>query len=158
MRRVTLLAVVSLFLLMSASTLFAGGQGGYGNNELGIFIGDTRFEGQGAFTVGGEYEYRWNTTAGIGLQFEYASSDSLSRTWILAVPFCLHPYGGLRLSFAPAVAAFDEGDDTVNRGLVRAALAYSLEAGDFTITPEFGLDFMSEHAYTVYGVRFGYGF
>jgi hypothetical protein len=152
MCRITALAVVSIIVLMFASSVLAG------EHEIGIFVGDTRYQGESALTLGADYEYRWNATAGVGILLEYVHGDMHSREYILGLPLYAHPYGGLRLCFAPLFVSEDEDGTSVNRGGVRVGVAYALEAGSFNITPQFDFDFMGETVYTVYGIGFGYRF
>jgi hypothetical protein len=152
MCRITALAVVSIIVLMFASSVLAG------EHEIGVFVGDTRHQGVSALTLGADYEYRWNSTAGIGLLFEYVQGNRHTREYIFGVPFYAHPYGGLRLCFAPLFISEDEDGTSVNRGGVRVGVAYAIEAGGFNITPQFDFDFLSERVYTVYGIGFGYRF
>jgi hypothetical protein len=158
MFRTTVLAVVTVAVLMSASSLIAGGYHDYGPHAIGVFLGDTRFGGNSALTLGVDYEYRWNATAGIGLLFEYDISDSLAREYLFGIPFYAHPYGGLRLAFVPIYVVEDIDGDKVNRGAVRVGVAYAIETGSFIVTPGISFDFLSDTAYTVYGLGFGFMF
>jgi hypothetical protein len=152
MFRVTALAVVSIIVLMFASSLLAG------EHEIGVFVGDTRYDGTSALTLGAGYEYQWSATAGIGLLFEYVTGDRHIREYVFGLPFYIHPYGGLRLCVAPLYISEKEDDNTVARGAVRAGAAYAIEAGNFSITPQINFDFIHNEAYTVYGLGFGYRF
>ncbi len=152
MCRITASAVVSILVLMSASSLLAG------ESEIAVFAGGTRHDQTSALTLGAGYEYRWTATAGVGVLFEYVHGDRLTREYVFGIPFYVHPYGGLRLAFAPLFEANDEEGTTVNRGAVRIGIAYAIELGNFNITPRFDSDFRSETVYTVYGVGFGYRF
>ncbi len=157
MHRTVLLA--SVFVVLMASSLIAGDQQDYDRSEFAVFCGDTRSDGTSAFTLGVDYEYRWDSTAGMGLLFEYVLGDRFEREYLFGLPFYAHPYGGLRLLFAPVLVVEKVDDDTnVNRGLVRVGFAYGIDAGDFSITPEFNVDFLRGQAYAVYGLAFGYRF
>jgi hypothetical protein len=126
--------------------------------EIGVFVGDTRLGGNSALTVGADYEYRWNATAGTGLLFEYARSGSLTREYVFAIPFYAHPYGGLRLAFAPIYIMEDEDGDKVNRGAVRVGVAHAIEAGSFSVTAQSNFHFVSKQTHSIYSVGFGYNF
>lgn len=152
MCRITALAVVSIIVLMFASSVLAG------EHEIAVFVGDSRYQTISALTLGADYEYRWNATAGIGILFEYVQGDRITRNYVVGIPFYAHPYGGLRLAFVPLFESDDEDGDTVSRGAVRVGFAYALEAGSFNITPQFNFDFRSDAVYTVYGIGFGYRF
>jgi hypothetical protein len=152
MSRITALAVVSIAVLMFASSLLAG------EHEIAGFFGDTRHDQKSALTLGADYEYRWNATAGMGLLFEYVHGDRHPREYVLGVPFYAHPYGGLRLCFAPLFVSNDEDGNSVNRGAVRVGFAYAIQADGFTFTPEFNFDFVGGSLYSVYGLAFGYRF
>jgi hypothetical protein len=152
MFRITGLAVVSIIVLMFASSLLAG------EHEIAVFMGDTRANAMSALTLGAGYEYRWNDTAGIGLLFEYVQGDRHAREYIFGLPFYAHPYGGLRLCFAPLYVSEKEDEETVARGALRVGVAYAIKAGDFNFTPQFNVDFIGDTAYTVYGLGFGFRF
>ena len=152
MFRIAALAVVLVIAMTFASSVLAG------EHEIAVFLGDTRHDQTSALTLGADYEYRWNSTAGIGLLFEYVQGERHTRKYIIGIPFYVHPYGGLRLAFVPLFESNDEGDETVSRGGVRAGIAYAIDAGGFNITPQFNFDFKSETVYTVYGIGFGYRF
>lgn len=152
MFRIAALAVVSIIVLMFASSLLAS------EHEIGIFAGDTRTNQTSALTLGADYEYRWNATAGIGLLFEYVHGDRHHREYIFGLPLYAHPYGGLRLCFAPLYVSEDENGNTVARGAVRVGVAYAIEAGSFNFTPQFNFDFIGETVHSVYGLGFAYRF
>jgi len=152
MCRITALAVVSIMVLMFASSVLAG------EHEIAVFAGDSRYQSISGLTLGANYEYRWNATAGVGILFEYVHGDRITRDYVIGIPFYIHPYSGLRLAFVPLFEVNDEDDNTVNRGAVRAGIAYALEAGSFNITPQFNFDFRNYAVATVYGIGFGYRF
>jgi hypothetical protein len=158
MYRITASAVVMVLVMMLASSLLAGGNSEYDPNEIAVFLGDTRYEGTGAFTLGAGYEYRWNATAGIGFIFEYVLGDRMYRDYVLGLPFYVHPFGGMRFFAAPLFVSQDEDGNSVSRGALRVGFAYAIPAGDFSFTPKFNFDFMNEKVHTVYGVAFGYRF
>ena len=152
MLRITGLAVVFVIATMFASSVLAG------EHELGVFLGDTRYDQTSALTLGADYEYRWSATAGAGLLFEYIQGDRQIREYIFGIPFYVHPYGGLRLCLAALYVSENVDDETVARGAVRAGLAYAIEAGSFNFTPQFNFDFIHNQVYMVYGFGFGYRF
>lgn len=152
MCRITALAVVSIIVLMFASSLLAG------EHEIGILVGDTHKDETDALTLGAGYEYRWNATTGIGLLLEYVHGDISPREYVIGLPLYAHPYGGLRLCFAPLYLSEDMDGTSVARGAVRVGVAYALEAGSFNITPVFNFDFMDNQVTTVYGIGFSYRF
>jgi len=152
MCRITALAVVSIMILMFASSVLAG------EHEIAVFVGDSRYQSISGLTLGANYEYRWNATAGVGILFEYVHGDRITRDYVIGIPFYIHPHGGLRLAFVPLFEVNDEDGNTVNRGAVRVGIAYALEAGSFNITPQFNFDFRNDEVATVYGIGFGYRF
>lgn len=159
MFRITALVVVSIVLLASASSLVAGEYRDYDPHSLGIFVGDTRFDGNNGLTLGAGYEYRWKATVGIGVLFEYVSSDRLMREYVVGIPFRAHPYGGLSLAFVPLYTSEEDDEgNSVARGAVRVGVAYAIDACGFIITPEVNFDFKNDTAYTVYGLILGMSF
>lgn len=151
MYRVIISAMVAI-IIISASSVLAG------EHEIGLFVGDTRHSEVGALTLGGDYEYCWSATAGIGLIFEYVMGERHTRDYILGIPFYVHPHGGLFMRFAPLFVAEDHDGETVNRGALRVGFGYTIKDGDFAFTPEFNVDFIDDTAYVVYGLAFGYRF
>jgi hypothetical protein len=135
----------------------------YHTHHAALFLGGThadveieteggiREEGEDAFTVGLDYEYRFSQLFGVGGLVEYAGGE-LETTSAMAGLF-IHPIGGLKLFLAPGVE--HEGDE--NEFLFRAGVHYNFLFGNFVVTPVLAVDFVDGEENLVYGVSFGYG-
>ncbi len=121
-------------------------------HRLELFLGNKHDEGEEAFSFGITYEYRVSEIIGFGGFWEYAAGDF--DKWLAGLPLFVHPYRGLRFVLAPGL----EHEDSENEFLLRTGVAYELELGRWSITPEFNIDFVDGEEAQVYGVSFGYGF
>jgi hypothetical protein len=124
----------------------------YHRNHVGLFLGSTHEEGEYEFTIGLDYEYRFSQYVGIGLLIEYVGEDA--REGVGMVPLFIHPYKGLRFVAAPGIKP--KKDD--EKFIWRLGVAYRFPIGNWTIAPEFNLDFTEGKTVEVFGVSFGYGF
>ena len=123
----------------------------YHRHHIGLFLGSVREEGEDTFTVGLDYEYRFSPYFGIGILGEYTGKDY--REGVVLVPLFIHPYKGFRFIAAPGTKPRKEDEKFV----WRLGIGYQFPVGNWTIAPEFNVDFSDERDYT-YGVSFGYGF
>jgi hypothetical protein len=76
-------------------------------NKVSLFGGMTQDGSDHGASVGLEYEYRLGPYLGIGGLAEYAGGDFDS--WVLGVPFFIHPYAGWIAWLAPG-AELEDGD------------------------------------------------
>jgi hypothetical protein len=83
---------------------------------------------------------------------EYVGEDI--REWVGLVPLFIHPYKRLRFIVAPGIK--DKKDE--EKFLWRLGVGYRFPIGNWTIAPEFNVDFTEGERGYVYGVSFGYGF
>ena len=141
-------------------------------------------EGRDEFAAGLAYEYRLDSLFGVGGFVEHAGQAE--DVWTFGVPLFVHPYQGVRLLLAPgleqkdvqeegrsasaeasAVAGAAMADETADKGaqkteqswLLRAGVAYEVELGRWSLTPEFNIDFVEGgHQTLVYGISLGCGF
>ena len=119
------------------------------HHTLGIFIGDTsedRLERNGG-TLGIEYEYRFNRTFGVGVTAErvFGNFD----TDVLVIPVAYH-MGPWKAYAGPGLEFVDGEQET----LIRVGLEYGFEAGDWEISPQVDLDFVSDERLFIFGVVF----
>jgi hypothetical protein len=188
MRRTTTLAVILTFavsILLAPGAVGAEEEGQAGRVEYRhraeIFLGVAHEESSDEFAAGIGYEYRISSLLGVGGFVEHAGETE--DTWTFGAPLFLHPYKGVRFLLAPgweakeikveeevpsegrsafAEATEDKGaEKTENEHsfLVRTGVAYELEFGRWSITPEFNADLVEGgHQVLVYGVSFGCGF
>lgn len=113
--------------------------------------GGNREEGEDAFTIGADYEYRFSQLFGVGGLVEYAGGE-LEKTSAMAGLF-IHPIGGLKFFFAPGV----EHESDENKFVFRSGAHYNFFFGNFAVTPVFAVDFVDGDENLVYGISFGYG-
>ncbi len=124
----------------------------YHRNHLGLMLGNTHEQGEDEFTIGLDYEYRFSQYVGIGVLLEYVGEDA--REGVGMVPLFIHPYKGFR--FLAAAGVKPKADET--KFIWRLGIGYRFPIGNWTIAPEFNLDFTEGRTVEVYGVSFGYGF
>jgi hypothetical protein len=113
----------------------------YHRNHVGLFLGSTHEEGEHKFTIGLDYEYRFSQYFGIGLLGEYVGEPD--REGVGLVPLFLHPYKGLRFMAAPGVKPKKDED----KFIWRLGVAYRFPIGNWTIAPEFNVDFSEGETY-----------
>ncbi|MBT8367860.1 MAG: hypothetical protein KJP23_24465 [Deltaproteobacteria bacterium] len=156
--RILVLSVAVFFLTMPLQVLAAEEkheehkESHYHRNHVGLFLGNTHEEGEDEFTIGLDYEYRFSQYVGIGVLLEYVGEDD--REGVGMVPLFLHPYKGFRWVVAAGVKP--KADET--KFIWRLGIGYRFPIGNWTIAPEFNLDFTEGKTVEVYGASFGYGF
>jgi hypothetical protein len=90
---------------------------------------------------------------GIGGLAEYAGGDFDS--WVLGVPFFIHPYAGWIAWLAPG-AELEDGDTNF---LFRAGLGYEFEIYPrWSLAPEINFDFTDGDTKLVYGLTLSWQF
>ena len=124
----------------------------YHINHIGLFLGNTHEEGENEFTIGLDYEYRFSQYVGIGLLGEYVGKPE--REGVILVPLFIHPYKGFRFIAAPGIKPKKDEE----KFIWRLGIGYRFPIGNWTIAPEFNLDFTEGKTVEVYGVSIGYGF
>jgi hypothetical protein len=124
----------------------------YHRHHVGLLVGNTHEDHEDTFTVGLDYEYRFSQYLGIGGLLEYVGEDF--REWVGLVPLFIHPYKGFRFIIAPGVKPKKDEE----KFLWRVGVGYRFPIGNWTIAPEFNVDFSEGEEGYVYGVSFGYGF
>jgi hypothetical protein len=124
----------------------------YHRNHVGLFLGNTHEEGENDFTIGLDYEYRFSQYMGIGLLIEYVGEPF--REGVGLVPLSIHPYKGFRFVVAPGIKPKKDEE----KFIWRLGVGYQFPIGNWTIAPEFNLDFTEGRVVEVYGVSIGYGF
>ena len=153
--RVLVLSVAVFALIMPVQVLSAEEEhkeSHYHRNHVGLFLGNTYEEGEDEFTIGLDYEYRFSQYFGIGLLGEYVGEDA--REGVGMVLLFIHPYKGFR--FVAAAGVKPKAEET--KFIWRLGIGYRFPIGNWTIAPEFNLDFTEGRTVEVFGVSFGYGF
>jgi hypothetical protein len=127
-----------------------------------LFLGVAHAEGHDNFAAGLAGEYRFGRFLGVGGFME--RTGGAEEAWSFGVPLSIHPYEGVRLLLAPGqerkeVQEEGEAKKTEQSWLLRAGVAYEIEIGRWSLTPEFNVDFIEGgHHVLVYGASVGYGF
>ena len=153
--RVLVLSVAVFALIMPVQVLSAEEEhkeSHYHRNHVGLFLGNTYEEGEDEFTIGLDYEYRFSQYFGIGLLGEYVGEDA--REGVGMGLLFIHPYKGFR--FLAGAGVKPKAEET--KFIWRLGIGYRFPIGNWTIAPEFNLDFTEGRTVEVFGVSFGYGF
>lgn len=124
----------------------------YHDHHIGLFLGNTHENHTDNFSVGLDYEYRFSQYVGIGVLLEYVGENF--REGVGLVPLSIHPYKGFRFVVAPGIKPKKDEE----KFIWRLGVGYQFPIGNWTIAPEFNLDFTEGERAYVYGVSFGYGF
>ena len=124
----------------------------YHINHIGLFLGSTHEEGEHDFTIGLDYEYRFSQYVGIGLLGEYVGKPE--REGVILIPLFIHPHKGFRFIAAPGIKPKKDEE----KFIWRLGVAYRFPIGNWTIAPEFNVDFTEGKTVEVFGVSIGYGF
>jgi hypothetical protein len=120
-------------------------------NMLGLFIGTTQEGSEEDFTLGLEYERRFNKSFGIGVFAEKVTGDL--DFWVYGVPFAYHT-GRWKLYVAPGVEDGEHGSEF----LARIGGEYAFEVGEWEISPQLNVDFVDSEEVWVFGFVIGKGF
>jgi hypothetical protein len=122
-------------------------------HHIAVSLGNTHTEeDEDAFTVGVDYEYRLSSLIGVGVLGEYATGGL--DTWVVGVPFALHPGAGWRLVAMPGMEIAD--DETAF--LFRVGAGYEFEIERFTLMPEVNADFVDGETNLFFGASLGVKF
>ena len=134
-------------------------------NHFSLFTGGSHQGSENGFSLGGEYEFRFNRLVGAGVMGEYAWGF---REEIFVFPVYFHPVGGLVLAAGPGLdrptgaTSEGEGEGGEEEGtafLFRVAVQYEFELGKgFSIGPIVAFDFVNGDQVLVYGMGFAYAF
>ncbi len=124
----------------------------YHRNHVGLLLGITHEEGEDEFTIGLDYEYRFSQYFGIGALMEYVGEDA--REGVGMGLLFIHPYKGFR--FLAGAGVKPKAEET--KFIWRLGIGYRFHMGNWSIAPEFNLDFTEGRTVEVFGVSFGYNF
>ncbi|MEP1470133.1 MAG: hypothetical protein ABJK25_04105 [Halieaceae bacterium] len=151
------LAAGATLLVMSAFTY--GEDSHFKHHTVGVFLGDSdERSGGDHFTVGVEYEYKFNPKFGAGVVFETTDGahdgDGVS---VGLAALYYHPYAGWRLGAGLGTEKI-HGSHGGYESLYRVGVAYDFHVGKFGIAPDVSLDRVDGENILVYGLVFSYGF
>jgi hypothetical protein len=122
-------------------------------NHLAIFLGATEEEESPEGTIGFDYERRLTKTWGWGGFADWAGGDI--RAYVLGASLFIHPVGDLKVIAGLGIDKNNLRDET--DPLFRLGFLYDFEIGQYTLAPEFNIDFVDNKEVLVYGVAFGRG-
>ncbi len=122
-------------------------------NRVSLFGGMTQDGSEYGASVGLEYEYRLGPHLGLGGLAEYTGGDFDS--WVLCVPFFIHPYAGWAVWLAPGA----EIEEEENNFLFRVGLGYDFEIYPrWSVAPEINVDFTNGNTKLAYGFTLSWDF
>lgn len=136
----------------SAAAADSHGGHGYKTHMLGLFGGATSINGETNFTLGAEYEYRFNQYFGAGALFEHtpdAHHGDGTSIYMGLVHF--HPYMGLRLSGGYGREIIHH-HGSKEKDVWRIGAAYDFHIAGFGVAPTVNLDRIDGHTGTVFGL------
>ena len=151
--RKNLLSVfLSIAVLIAPASAFAQehddeidtGHGEELHNSLELFLGATRSDGDNNFSVGAIYEHRFNHARGMGGVAEYTPEEG---TWVLVVPFFVHPVEPWRLNIGPGV----EMHGGEKEFLFRLGGSYEFVQKNWAVAPEVNFDLVDGDVNVVFG-------
>lgn len=148
MKRIFSLCTGLLLLIASGFTYAAGDAKHY----PGIIVGATNAEGETESTIGFEYEYKFNSSFGIGGVWERTPEGHggdgvnvavaslfyhLTEEWRLGVGFGEERIGGKKVK---------------HKDVTRLSVTYEFVTDNFILAPEVAVDFIDGEKATVVGV------
>lgn len=132
-------------------------------NHAALIVGNTQNDGsENGLSVGIDYAYRLNRWLGLGGVAEYAGGDF--KHLLLLAGASIHPYKNWVLGVLGGTEVYKEQDeheeDKRRRDwVIRIGIAYQFPfAENWTIAPEFNIDFSEHETLFVYGIAIGFGF
>ena len=162
----TLIAIlIALFFapLVGAEEAPSTGEHAFHRHHAALIVGNTQNDGsENGFSVGIDYAYRINHWLGLGGIAEYAGGNF--EHFLLLAGASIRPYKNWVLIAAGGAEVHkehaDHEEDTPKREwVIRTGVAYQFPlAGNWTIAPEFNVDFSDHETLFVYGVAIGFGF
>lgn len=138
-------------------------------HHIGVFNGATTNTSHNitSYTIGGDYEFRFNKKIGLTALGEYVGGDA--NEIVLGIGAMYHLPVGIKFTLAPMVIVTKEDHSEVHQTLasesedrertfaIRIGVAYDFYLGDFTVGPVFNADLGDASAFN-YGIAIGYGF
>lgn len=159
---VTIRLITSLILFLqlcnSSFDVLAEELSSHKPNHLSAVIAGTFVDGEEAETIGLDYEYRVNETWGVGGVVEHAFHPIQSTTILLTAD--IHIWRGLAIQTGPGIELEngDEEEGDSESFVYRVGMLYEFEISDFTLAPQFHLDFAEEHTSVITAIAIGFNF
>ncbi len=117
-------------------------------NLLTAVVGTTSHSGTTELTLGVEYERRLGKSFGVGILAEHAFGALDSSVYALPVGVSV---GSSRLYIAPGIEDSDHGSEF----LVRLGGKFSIKFGDWEVSPQMSIDFVSGRQALLLGIGIG---
>jgi hypothetical protein len=162
----TIIAILSAMLfapLVVAEEMHNKSEHEFHRHHAALIVGNTQNDGnENGLSIGIDYEYRINQWVGLGGLVEYAGGDF--EHLLLAVPIFIHPHSNWLLKLAGGAEIHNahgdhEEDKREREWIIRTGIAYQFPLADnWTIAPEFNVDFSEHETLFVYGISIGFGF
>ncbi|WP_100644113.1 hypothetical protein [Alteromonas facilis] len=150
----TLIALSLIALTLSPTAFAAAGK----THFPGIFVGNTNFDGENDFTLGLEYEYRFDPKWGVEFVYERINdAHHGDGTTILVAQIMYHPFDYFRIGAGVGeekIGGAHPHDET----LYRLTFAYDFQVSDFEIAPTLSFDRIDSETAVVAGLAFIYPF
>ena len=159
MRKKIICLLIPFILIVAFSPSVVAGEtygGAFHQHHLSLFVGNTQegFSDYG-FSIGMDYEYRFNSLFGLGGTVEYTGGDF--EHWLALVQMVFHPSENWGIILAPGTEI--KKGEYERDFIFRVGVGYQFYLGEtFTIAPNFVVDFSDGETLAVYGVSFGFGF
>ena len=142
---ITVLTVPAATYAQEHDNKTEAGHGEELHNSLELFLGATHSDGENNFSIGGIYEHRFNHALGMGGTAEYTPDEG---TWVLVVPFFVHPVEPWRLTIGPGVEMHGGEEEF----LFRLGGSYEFVSENWAIAPEVNFDLVDGDVIVVFGV------
>jgi hypothetical protein len=150
MNRSTWILVFVFLASVSAHSYAAGGA----NHIPGLFLGFTDTGSAEDFTIGLEYEYKFDSGWGVGAVYERiddgSNGDGID---IFLGSVYYHPGSNIRLGLGAGREEIG-GNKNKSKDLVRVSAAYDFHFDRFGIAPTIAVDFIEGDQAYVFGVAF----
>ncbi len=147
----TFCCLIALTMFGAAGTARAADHEEFKRHVPGVFIGATSGNGETAYTLGLEYEFRATQLIGVGAVAEYSPDlhhDDGVGVFLGTVN--LHPAGALRLTAGYGKEDVFHGGKS--HSLIRVGASYDFHVGDFGIAPTLNIDFVDHKEIAVFGI------
>lgn len=135
-------------------------------HHFSFFVAGTHHEGEDAWTLGLDYEYRVNALIGLGLIGEHAFED-VDSTTLLAVAD-IHVWRGLAIQTGFGVEFVNEEEEEEEHErkekeveelfVYRIGGLYEFEFGHYTVSPQVHYDATKDGHSVIFGVAVGFAF
>ena len=157
----TIFAIVAASVTSVYGTAYAAEGNSIAHHLPGVFVGVTSGGGETDYTLGIEYEYRFNQWFGLGIVGEHTPNRHFGDGVSVALgTIHYHPFGAWRVT---AGYGYEDVHDaslkrskgklpTKNEDVIRIGVSYDFHVGKFGIAPSASVDFVGGKEVGVIGV------